>query len=69
LTNGTKKETKDVLEMLGEFFREAAVLVLIFLPLEISRNEAISVPMAFLIGFECIAFLLMGISLEKWRGE
>jgi hypothetical protein len=55
--------------MLGEFFREAAVLVLIFLPLEISRNEAISVPMAFLIGFECIAFLLMGISLEKWRGE
>jgi len=31
-------ETKDVLEMLSEFFREAAVLVLVFLPLEQSKG-------------------------------
>jgi len=36
-TSGSKR-SRDVLEMLGEFFREAAVLVLIFYPLEMARN-------------------------------
>ena len=35
----SKRGQKDVLEMLGDFFREAAVLLLIFYPLEMARNS------------------------------
>jgi hypothetical protein len=54
--------------MLGDFFREASVLVLIFYPLEMSRNGTIPVPLIFIIGFGCVALLMMGIVLEKLRG-
>jgi len=44
---GKSKETKDVLEMLGEFFREAAVLILIFYPIEVARKDNGDVPSPF----------------------
>jgi hypothetical protein len=65
----SSKKTKDVLEMLGDFFREAAVLVLIFYPLEMARNGNLPLPFIFLVGIGCIVLLLMGIVLEKLRGE
>jgi hypothetical protein len=66
-----KKETKDILEMFGDFFREAAVLTLVFLPIELSRNSsgAVPLPMVFMIGIGSVALLLMGMACEKWRGE
>lgn len=65
------RKSRDVLEMLGDFFREAAVLVLIFYPLEIARNGngAVPLPFIFLVGIGCIVLLLMGIVLEKMRGK
>jgi len=63
------KKTKDVLEMLGDFFREAAVLVLIFYPLEMARNGTLPLLFIFLVGIGCIVLLLMGIALEKLRGR
>jgi len=63
------KKSKDVLEMLGDFFREAAVLVLIFYPLEMARNGTLPLPFIFLVGIGCIVLLMMGIVLEKMRGR
>jgi len=45
----------------GEFFREAAVLVLIFYPLEMARNGTLPLPFIFLVGIGCIALLLMAL--------
>jgi len=66
-----KRHAKDVLEMLGEFFREAAVLLLIFYPLEMARNSngSLSLPFILIVGSACVACLLMGIVFEKMRGE
>lgn len=66
-----RKKTKDVLEMLGEFFREAAVLLLVFYPLEMARqgNGNLSIAFVLLVGVSCIVLLLMGIVFEKLRGE
>ncbi len=66
-----KRRQKDVLEMLGDFFREAAVLLLIFYPLEMARtnNGSLSLPFILIVGAVCIALLMMGISFEKLRGE
>jgi hypothetical protein len=66
-----KKETKDVLEMFGDFFREASVLTLVFLPIELSRTNkgTVPLPMVFIIGIGSLVLLLMGMACEKWRGE
>jgi hypothetical protein len=63
---------KDVLEMLGDFFREAAVLVTVFFPLEFARRDAQGkVSLVFLILVSCIALfsLVTGIIFEKLRGQ
>jgi hypothetical protein len=62
------KKSKDVLEMLSEFFRDAAVLVLIFYPLEMSRNGGLPLLFVFLVGIGCVVLLMMGIVSEKMRG-
>jgi len=66
-----KKQPKDVLEMLSEFFREAAVLLLVFYPLEWARKEKGDIPLPFIliVGACCIVMLMMGIFFEKLRGE
>jgi hypothetical protein len=62
------KKTKDVLEMLGDFFREAAVLVLIFYPLELAKDGNLSILFVLVVGIGCIIMLMMGIVFEKMRG-
>jgi hypothetical protein len=46
-----RRHPKDVLEMLGDFFREAAVLLLIFYPLEMARtnNGSLSLPFILIV--------------------
>jgi len=63
------KRTKDVLEMLGEFFRDAAVLVTVFFPLDFALKGEGNLSLPFLVLVCCLALLLllMGISLEKLR--
>jgi hypothetical protein len=61
------KKTKDVSEMMGEFCREAAVLVLIFLPIEQARGGDLAFPKLVSISALCVGLLLMGIAFEKWR--
>ena len=63
------KKSKDVLEMLSEFFRDAAVLVLIFYPLEMSRKGSVPLLFVFLVGIACVVLLVMGIVSEKMRGR
>jgi hypothetical protein len=65
----TKPKTKDVLEMLGEFFRDAAVLVTVFFPLDFALKGEGSISLTFLILICCLSLLclVMGISLEKLR--
>jgi hypothetical protein len=55
--------------MLGDFFREAAVLLLIFYPLEMARTNSgsLSLPFILIVGAVCIVLLLMGIVFEKMR--
>jgi len=57
--------------MLGDFFRDAAVLVLVFYPLESARknNGDLSLPFILIVGCTCIACLVMGIVLEKMGGK
>jgi len=58
--------------MLGDFFREAAVLVTVFFPLELARRDAqgkVSFLLVILICCIVLFSLLMGIALEKWRGQ
>jgi hypothetical protein len=64
------KRRKDVSEMLGDFFRDAAVLVLVFYPLEMARRDNGDLPLPFvlIVGCACIACLMMGIVLEKMGG-
>jgi hypothetical protein len=61
------KKTRDVSEMVGEFLREAAVLVLVFLPLEEAKGGVLTLPVVISIGALCIGLLLLGIAFEKWR--
>jgi hypothetical protein len=64
------KKTKDLLEMLGDFFREAAVLVLVFFPLELARRDAqgkVSLILLLVVALTAIVLLGMGIILEKLR--
>jgi len=61
------KKTKDIGEMFGDFFREAAVLVLIFYPLEFARNGTISFVFIVFVGCVCLVLLGMGMLLEKLR--
>jgi hypothetical protein len=68
---GKKREIKDVSEMLGEFFREAAVLVLVFFPLDVALKDGGNVPFPFLcvVGALSLTLLIAGIYFEKRRGE
>lgn len=66
---GTKK-SKDVVEMLGEFFREAAVLVPVFFPLEYALRDGGELKFTFIcvvLSFSLL-LLILGIICEKVRG-
>lgn len=65
-----KKEVKDVHEMFGDFLREAAVLVLVFFPLDVSLKNGGSIPLYFLCvtGALSLSLLFAGMYVEKTRG-
>jgi hypothetical protein len=60
-----------VLEMLGEFLREVAVLVLVFVPLEVWKGAGATpqqlTVVLILTAVLAIASLIAGISLERIR--
>ena len=63
------KRTKDVIEMFGEFLREAAVLVPVFFLLEFAIKDDGKVPVNFVLivlGLS-IVLLTLGIVCEKAR--
>ena len=63
------KRTKDVIEMLGEFLRDAAVLVPVFFPLEFALKDKGNLTIAFVFGVLSFSLLLLilGIICEKMR--
>jgi hypothetical protein len=63
------KRTKDVVEMFGEFFREAAVLVPVFFLLEYAIKYDGKLTFTFVIFVLCLSLLLLilGIICEKLR--
>jgi hypothetical protein len=65
------RDIKDVSEMIGDFLREAAVLVLVFFPLDVALKDGGNVPLSFLcvIGALSLTLLVAGIYFEKRRGE
>lgn len=58
---------RDVLEMLSEFLRESAVLVLVFVPLEFYKSGKITVEWLIVIILFSILVLAGGIVLERIR--
>ena len=71
MASGKKREIKDVSEMVGEFLREAAVLILVFFPLDVALKDGGNVPFSFIcvIGALSLSLLVAGIYFEKRRGE
>jgi hypothetical protein len=63
------KKTKDVLEMFGEFLREAAVLVPVFFLLEYAIKYDGKLPLQFVLVVLSLSLLLLilGIICEKMR--
>ena len=64
-----QKKSKDVLEMLGEFFREAAVLVPVFFLLDyaIKDNGNLSFSFILIVFSLTLLLLILGIICEKTR--
>jgi len=58
---------KQTVEMLGEFLREAAVLVLVFVPLELATKTTISTTSVVGVVLFSAAVLAAGITLERSR--
>jgi hypothetical protein len=64
----SEREKVSVLEMIGEFLREAAVLVLVFVPLELNKpGHQMPIRWYFsIVGFS-LCLLVSGIFLERIR--
>ena len=66
--SGERNPKKDGIEMMGDFCREAAVLVLVFATLEkVIRPEGLDLYSLFLVLAVSSAFFIIGIMLEYWR--
>jgi hypothetical protein len=63
------KKTKDVVEMLGEFLREAAVLVPVFFLLDFALKDDGKLTINFVLLVFSLSFMLLtlGIICEKMR--
>lgn len=63
------KKTKDVVEMLGEFLREAAVLVPVFFLLDFAIKDDGKLTIIFVLSVLSLSFFLLtlGIICEKAR--
>lgn len=54
--------------MLGDFFREAAVLITVFFPLELARKDGnVSLASLLIVASVAILSLLAGIVFERMR--
>lgn len=64
-----QKRTKEVIEMFGEFFREAAVLVPVFFLLEysIKYDGKLTFPFVLIVLSLSLLLLILGIICEKLR--
>ena len=62
-----QKKTKEVIEMFGEFLREAAVLVPVFFLLEYGINGKLSLNFVLLVLSLSLLLLILGIICEKVR--
>ena len=61
-------DRKAVLEMVGEFFREAAVLTAVFIPLDrMMTSEALTVGWAIAILLISGGSLALGVAVERLR--
>jgi hypothetical protein len=67
----SEREKSSVAEMLGEFFRELAILILVFVPLQSFRSANSQVRVLLeMIGATLLVssgFLLLGIAIERGR--
>src|SRR5207245_890768 len=69
LVNGNKNPIQDKFEMIGEFFREAAVLVLVFVPVEKFIPGGLKIKWALATLGVSLIFLATGMSFERWRQQ
>jgi len=67
--NGNKNPIQDKFEMIGEFFREAAVLVLVFVPVEKFIPGGFKIKWALATLGVSLIFLATGMSFERWRKQ
>jgi hypothetical protein len=62
------RERKDVPEMVGEFLREAGLLLAVFLPLDTLFSGKALATKTFLSGMAvCLACLILGVTVERTR--
>jgi hypothetical protein len=59
-------ERKGTLEMLGEFLREVAVLVLVFVPLDFFAHNLTGVRFIYTLVASCV-ILAFGVGIERLR--
>jgi hypothetical protein len=63
----SEQEKSSVSEMIGEFLREAAVLILVFVPIEFYKTKDISLSWFLVIVGFSILMLISGVVLERIR--
>jgi hypothetical protein len=62
------RERKDVPEMIGEFLREAGLLLALFLPLDALFSGKMLARTTFVVGMAVSAvFLILGVTVERLR--
>jgi len=59
--------SKSKSEMIGEFCRDLAVLILVFVPLELYRNSTVPLWVIQVSIFGSIGLLLSGMTIERLR--
>lgn len=65
---GDKIERHGIVEMIGEFLREAAVLVAVFIPLEVLvKGVGFTLPGALVTVVLSVGLLAIGVTLERVR--
>jgi len=62
------RERKDVPEMVGQFLREAGVLLAVFIPLDMVISGKAVATMTFVLGMVgSLVFLTLGVTVERLR--
>ena len=64
----SEREKESVAEMIGAFLREAAVLVLVFVPLEVYKSPPIR-PLPWLLGVLAFSSVTLGLGIVLERNR